>query len=77
MMDDPKNELMRLDVVGVHDETPVICSFERAAPDGSELSSFSAGAHIIVHLPGGHAIILTSRCLAQLNRLERPPHNAS
>jgi len=54
MMDDLKNELMHLEVVGVRDETPVIRSFELAAPGGNELPPFTAGAHIIVHLPGGH-----------------------
>ncbi len=49
-----KDELMRLEVVSVHDETPMIRSFELAAPGGGELPAFTAGAHVIVHLPGGY-----------------------
>jgi len=52
MTDNLKNELLRLDVVSVHDETPMIRSFELADPGGRELPPFTAGAHIIVHLPG-------------------------
>ncbi len=48
------DELMRLDVVGIHEETAMIRSFELAAPDGGSLPPFTAGAHIIVHLPGGY-----------------------
>ncbi len=49
-----ENELVRLDVVGVRDETAMIRSFDLAAPNGWELPPFTAGAHIIVHLPSGH-----------------------
>ena len=34
-------------------QTPEILAFELAHPRGRELPSFSAGAHIDVHLPGG------------------------
>lgn len=48
-----KDELLRLDVVGHHDETPSIRVYELAGSDGFELPPFTAGAHIIIHLPGG------------------------
>jgi len=53
-MVDQGNELLCLDVVGVQDETSLIRSFVLAAPDGGELPPFTAGAHIIVHLPGDY-----------------------
>jgi len=40
-------------VVSRNDEAQGICSFELAAADGSPLPTFSAGAHIDVHLPDG------------------------
>ncbi len=45
---------VRLEVIGLHDETAMIRSFELAAVDGEELASFSAGAHIVIDLPGGY-----------------------
>lgn len=42
-------------VVSKRYETDAICLLELARPDGSALPSFSAGAHIDVHLPGGLA----------------------
>ena len=46
---------MKLQVTRIRNETPSIKSFELAAPDGSELPPFTAGAHIDVEvdLPDG------------------------
>ena len=46
---------MELQVIGIRNETPSIKAFELAAPDGSELPAFTAGAHIDVEvdLPDG------------------------
>ena len=46
---------MELQVIRMRNETPAIKAFELAAPDGSELPSFTAGAHIDVEvdLPDG------------------------
>jgi len=40
-------------VVRIRDEADKIRSFDLAAPDGGELPSFTAGAHVDVHLPNG------------------------
>jgi vanillate O-demethylase ferredoxin subunit len=46
---------MELQVTRIHNETPSIKAFELASLDGSELPSFTAGAHINIEvdLPGG------------------------
>ncbi|UCC56250.1 MAG: oxidoreductase [Gammaproteobacteria bacterium] len=46
---------MELQVTRIHNETPLIKAFELAAPDGSDLPPFTAGAHIDidVELPDG------------------------
>jgi len=49
-----ENDTVCLHVVGIHDETAMIRAFELAAPDGADLLPFTAGAHIIVHLPDGY-----------------------
>ncbi len=49
----PDNRYVRLDVTNWQDETRIIRSFELAAPGNWELPEFTAGAHVIVHLPGG------------------------
>jgi ferredoxin-NADP reductase len=41
---------MELQVTSIRNETPSIKAFELAAPDGSELPSFTAGAHIDVEV---------------------------
>lgn len=40
-------------VRAMRSEAPGVLSLELAAPDGSELPPFEAGAHIDLHLPGG------------------------
>ncbi len=49
-----KNELICLEVAGIFEETPNIRTFELVASGEGELPPFTAGAHVIVHLPGGY-----------------------
>jgi len=49
-----KNMSVRLEVVGLVDETALIRSFELVPVDGEKLAIFSAGAHIVIDLPGGY-----------------------
>jgi ferredoxin-NADP reductase len=49
-----EKELICLEVAGVFDETPNIRTFDLVACRDRTLPPFTAGAHIIVHLPGGY-----------------------
>ncbi len=53
MISEPTNRLVRLDVISQHKETSSIQIYELAAPNDWELPQFTAGAHVVVHLPGG------------------------
>jgi len=49
-----ENELIGLEVTGVFDETANIRTFDLVASGTQALPPFTAGAHVIVHLPGGY-----------------------
>jgi vanillate monooxygenase ferredoxin subunit len=45
---------LTVNVASRSDEAEGICSFELVSADGDPLPAFTAGAHIDVHIPGGH-----------------------